>query len=125
MDLPHTVLNFSYCINYRYIFVCPVLKFFTDPAHFRRIGNNVAVSQGGEDTAAGAGSNITVAAGGLGTSVAAIVDGRGEDQLGSAHVPPSPKREARNPLLSSFTPSPSRQRHNALAGVFASTGGSQ
>lgn len=87
----------------------------------------MVVSQAGEDTAAGAGSKLTVAAGGLGTSVTAIVDGRGEDEkvLGSAYVPPSPKREARNPLLSSFTPSPSRQRHNALAGVFASTGGSQ
>lgn len=100
--------------------------------HFGRIGNNMTVSQAGEDVgaaaaAAGAGSKLTVAAGALGTSGAAIVDGRGEDDKVSvsSNAPPSPKREARNPLLSSFTPSPSRQRHKALAGVFASTGGSQ
>lgn len=82
-----------------------------------RINHHATASKVGEvvaTAAAGAGSRLTgVGGGGEGGKVSATVK-----------ASPSSPRQTKNPLISSFPPSPSRLRHIKL-GTFASTGGSQ
>ena len=65
--------------------------------------------------------------GGARTGSAGGGNGGGEKDLASKSLPCTPRKEVRNPLLTSFTPSPTLKglKQKVLGGVFASTGGSQ